>query len=88
MVVVDSVVRLLPGCLGDAESAVEESFRQNLLEYPQYTRPAEYRGMRVPDVLLSGDFPRVAEWRRIQALRRTASHRPDLMSHGPSDSGD
>lgn len=88
MVVVDSVVRLLPGCLGDEQSAEEESFRQDLLEYPQYTRPAEYRGMRVPDVLLSGDFPQVAEWRRLQALRRTAAQRPDLMSHGPSDTGD
>ena len=87
MVIIDSVVRLLPGCLGDAESVVEESFRQNLLEHPHYTRPAEYRGMRVPDVLLSGDFPRVAEWRKLQALRRTAAQRPDLMSHGPSDSG-
>ena len=88
MVVVDSVVRLLPGCLGDEQSAAEESFRQDLLEYPHYTRPAEYRGMRVPDVLLSGDFPRVAEWRKLQALRRTRAQRPDLMSHGPSDSGD
>lgn len=79
MVVVDSVVRLLPGCLGDAESAAEESFRQSILEYPQYTRPAEYRGMRVPDVLLSGDFAGIAEWRRLQALRRTTSQRPDLM---------
>lgn len=88
MVVVDSVVRLLPGCLGDSQSAAEESFQQDLLEYPHYTRPAEYRGMRVPDVLLSGDFPRVARWRKLQALRRTAAQRPDLMSHGPSHSRD
>ena len=88
MVVVDSVVRLLPGCLGNVQSAADESFRQDLLEYPHYTRPAEYRGMRVPDVLLSGDFPRVARWRKLQALRRTAAQRPDLMSHGPSNSRD
>ena len=86
MVVVDSVVRLLPGSLGDGESAAEESFSGNLLEYPQYTRPVEFRGMRVPGVLLSGDLPRVAEWRRLQALRRTASQRPDLID-GPSRQG-
>ncbi len=88
MVVVDSVVRLLPGSLGDEQSTADESFQNGLLEYPHYTRPAEYRGMRVPDVLLSGDFPRVAEWRKLQALRRTRTQRPDLTSHGPSDSGD
>ena len=86
MVVVDSVVRLLPGSLGDGESAAEESFSGNLLEYPQYARPVEFRGMRVPGVLLSGDLPRVAEWRRLQALRRTASQRPDLID-GPSRQG-
>jgi tRNA (guanine37-N1)-methyltransferase len=79
MVLIDSVVRLLPGALGDEKSAAEESFGGNLLEYPHYTRPAEFRGMRVPDVLLSGDAPRVAEWRRLQSLRRTRAHRPDLM---------
>ena len=83
MVLIDSVVRLLPGSLGDRESAAEESFSSRWLEYPQYTRPAEYRGMRVPDVLLSGDLPRVAEWRKLQALRRTASQRPDLID-GPA----
>ncbi len=87
MVVVDSVARLLPGVLGDAQSASEESFSGDLLEYPQYTRPAEYRGYRVPDVLLSGDGPRISEWRRLQALRRTARKRPDLID-GPSDTGD
>ncbi len=80
MVLIDSVVRLLPGSLGDDQSASEESFSGNLLEYPQYTRPVEFRGMRVPDVLLSGDAPRVAEWRKLQALRRTQARRPDLMS--------
>ena len=80
MVLIDSVVRLLPGVLGDDQSAVEESFNDSLLEYPHYTRPAEFRGMRVPDVLLSGDAVRIAEWRRLQALRRTRAERPDLMS--------
>ena len=79
MVLIDSVVRLLPGSLGCERSAAEESFSGSLLEYPQYTRPAEFRGMRVPDVLLSGDAPRVAEWRRLQSLRRTRAQRPDLM---------
>lgn len=80
MVVIDSVVRLLPGSLGDERSAADDSFTGNLLEHPQYTRPANFRGMRVPDVLLSGDAPRIAEWRRLQALRRTRAQRPDLMS--------
>ena len=79
MVLIDSVVRLLPGSLGCERSAAEESFSDDLLEYPQYTRPAEFRGMRVPDVLLSGDAPKVAEWRRLQSLRRTRLKRPDLM---------
>ena len=78
MVLIDSVVRLLPGALGDERSAAEESFSGNLLEYPHYTRPADFRGMRVPDVLLSGDASRVAEWRRLQSLRRTRAQRPDL----------
>ena len=84
MVLIDSVVRLLPSVLGDAASSCEESFSGNLLEYPHYTRPAEYRGMRVPEVLLSGDAPRVAQWRKLQALRHTAYRRPDL-SHGPKN---
>ncbi len=79
MVLIDSVARLLPGSLGCERSAAEESFSDDLLEYPQYTRPAEFRGMRVPDVLLSGDAPKVAEWRRLQSLRRTRLKRPDLM---------
>ncbi len=78
MVVIDSVVRLLPGSLGDAQSPHEESFCGNLLEYPQFTRPNEYRGMRVPEILRSGDSPAIAEWRKLQALRRTAARRPDL----------
>lgn len=79
MVVVDAVTRLLPGVLGDDESSVEESFTDGLLEYPQYTRPASYRDMDVPDVLRSGDHARIAAWRREQALARTAAIRPDLL---------
>ncbi|MBI3332645.1 MAG: tRNA (guanosine(37)-N1)-methyltransferase TrmD [Candidatus Omnitrophica bacterium] len=85
MVLVDSVARLLPGSLGDEQSPEEESFQGNLLEYPQYTRPEDYRGLRVPEILLSGDHEAVAEWRRLQALRRTIVKRPDLF-YGPADS--
>jgi len=79
-VVIDAVVRLLPGALGAPDGAHQESFAAGLLEYPQYTRPAEFRGMRVPDVLLSGDHEAVARWRHEQALRRTRERRPDLLS--------
>ena len=79
-VVVDAVVRLQPGALGSAESTVEESFSDGLLEYPHYTRPAEFRGWRVPDVLLSGNHAEIAEWRREQQLERTRDRRPDLLS--------
>ncbi len=78
MVVIDAVVRLLEGALGDEDSAQNDSFRDGLLEYPQYTRPDEFRGMRVPEVLLSGDHARIAAWRRDQALERTRQRRPDL----------
>lgn len=77
-VVVDAVVRLLPGALGNAGSTVEESFSEGLLEYPQYTRPPEWAGRAVPEVLLSGDHARVARWRREQAELRTRALRPDL----------
>ena len=77
--VIDATVRLLPGALGDDMSAADESFSDGLLEYAQYTRPAEYRGMRVPDVLLSGDHARIARWRRSNAVERTAAWRPDLL---------
>lgn len=80
MVVTDAVVRLLPGVLGDDASAVDESFAGNLLEYPQYTRPASYRGMDVPEVLLSGDHGKVDAWRREQSVIRTAQMRPDLLA--------
>ena len=76
LVVLDAVTRLLPGVLGSAESLEEESFRAGVLEYPHYTRPAEFRGWRVPDVLLSGHHAAIAAWRREQALARTRARRP------------
>ena len=79
MVVLEAVSRLVPGVMGNAASAVEESFSSGLLEYPQYTRPAQYRGWEVPDVLRSGDHARVDRWRRAQALARTLAQRPDLI---------
>ncbi|MBA4494712.1 tRNA (guanosine(37)-N1)-methyltransferase TrmD [Paenactinomyces guangxiensis] len=83
MVVIDSVSRLIPGVLGNENSATLDSFSSGLLEYPQYTRPAEYRGYRVPDVLLSGHHLRIEQWRRRQALRRTWERRPDLLQTAP-----
>jgi tRNA (guanine37-N1)-methyltransferase len=85
MVVVDAVVRLLPGALGDETSHVEESFSGNLLEYPQYTRPREFRGMEVPEVLLSGNHAQIEQWRQAQALRRTQDRRPDLLEPKDKD---
>src|SRR4051794_35183507 len=79
MVVVDAVTRLLPGVLGDDESSKEESFSAGLLEYPQYTRPAEFRGMKVPEVLLSGNHAQIAKWRAEQSEQRTKERRPDLL---------
>ena len=79
MVVIDAVTRLLDGALGDEGSAVEESFADGLLEFPQYTRPASYRGLDVPEVLLSGDHAAVERWRREQSERRTVERRPDLL---------
>ncbi len=79
MVVIDAVTRLLPGVLGDDESSRDESFSQGLLEYPQYTRPAEFRGMKVPEVLVSGNHAQIEKWRREQAKSRTKERRPDLM---------
>jgi tRNA (guanine37-N1)-methyltransferase len=79
MVVVDAVTRLLPGVLGDDDSSKDESFSQGLLEYPQWTRPAEFRGMKVPEVLLSGNHAEIARWRMEQAKQRTRDRRPDLM---------
>ena len=79
MVLVDSVMRLLPGALGSAESLVDESHVDGLLEYPQYTRPAVYRGWSVPDVLLSGNHAEIVKWRREQIIRRTRERRPELL---------
>ena len=79
MVVIDAVTRLLPGVLGDDASARDESFSHGLLEYPQYTRPAEFRGLRVPDVLVSGNHAEIENWRREQARLRTEKDRPDLL---------
>ena len=79
LVVLEAVGRCVPGVLGNEASAADESFSDGLLEYPQYTRPAEFRGWSVPDVLLSGDHRRVARWRRAQSLARTIERRPDLI---------
>ena len=78
MVIADAVIRLLPGVLGDDASSSEESHSEGLLEYPQYTRPEEFRSMRVPEVLLSGDHGKIADWRRAEAERLTRERRPDL----------
>jgi tRNA (guanine37-N1)-methyltransferase len=88
MVLIDAVVRLLPGAVGCEESIADESFAQGLLEYPQYTRPREFRGMKVPEVLVSGNHQEVARWRREQALARTRERRPDLLPEpGSGDAG-
>jgi len=79
MVVVEAVARLVPGVMGNVASAEDESFSDGLLEYPHYTRPANFRGWTVPEVLRSGDHGRIARWRRAQALRRTLDRRPDLI---------
>ncbi len=79
MVLIDSVVRLLPGALGDAASAVKESFSEGLLDYPHYTRPREYAGIKIPDVLQSGNHQAIEEWRHQQSLKRTWQKRPDLL---------
>ena len=80
MIVIDAVTRLLPGVLGDDESSHDESFSHGLLEYPQYTRPAEFRGMKVPEVLLSGNHAEIEKWRREQSRVRTQQRRPDLLA--------
>lgn len=80
MVVIDAVTRLIPGVLGDDESAIDESFSHGLLEYPHYTRPAEFRGMKVPEVLMSGNHAEIEKWRREQARVRTKNRRPDLLN--------
>ncbi|HYY35384.1 MAG TPA: tRNA (guanosine(37)-N1)-methyltransferase TrmD [Candidatus Binatia bacterium] len=79
VVLVDAIVRLLPGALGHEQSAVDDSFNHGLLEAPQYTRPAEFRGWQVPQVLLSGNHAEIAKWRKEQAIKRTQENRPDLL---------
>jgi tRNA (guanine37-N1)-methyltransferase len=88
MVTLEAVGRLVPGVMGNEASAHDESFSDGLLEYPHYTRPADFRGWTVPDVLRSGDHGRVARWRRAQALRRTLDRRPDLIEARGGLSGD
>lgn len=82
MIMLDAVVRLLPGVLGNAASTENESFEQNLLEYPQYTRPIEWKGRKVPDILMSGHHENIAKWQRQQALQITRTRRPDLLEKG------
>lgn len=82
MVIVDAVTRLIPGALGCGESAEQDSFADGLLDYPHYTRPAEYRGMKTPDVLLSGNHAEIERWRRLKALEKTRGRRPDLLARG------
>jgi tRNA (guanine37-N1)-methyltransferase len=88
MLVIDAVARLIPGVLGNEKSAADESFSNGLLEYPQYTRPEEFRGMRVPDTLLSGDHERIKQWRRDMSLRLTMERRPDLLRKAPFSNAD
>jgi len=83
MIVIEATARLVPGVLGNPHSMDEESFTGGVLEYPQYTRPPEFEGMTVPDVLLSGDHGKIARWRSEQALRRTQQRRPDLTGNSP-----
>lgn len=85
LVVLEAVARLIPGIVGREESLQQESFQDGLLEYPQYTRPQEFRGMTVPEVLLSGDHARIEEWRRQAALEKTKRVRPDLLPQDPPD---
>ena len=88
LVVLDAIVRLLPGVLGNEASPIDDSFATGLLEGPQYTRPAAFRDARVPDVLLSGDHGAIARWRREQALQTTLARRPDLLDRAPLDGAD
>lgn len=88
LVLIDAITRLIPGVLGDPEGAQDDSHASGLLEYPHYTRPAEFRGWRVPEVLLSGDHARIARWRREQALLRTWQRRPDLLANAPLTEAD
>jgi tRNA (guanine37-N1)-methyltransferase len=88
LVIIDAVTRLIPGVLGDPDGAWDDSHASGLLEYPHYTRPPEFRGWKVPDILLSGDHARIARWRREQALLRTWQRRPDLLAAAPLSPAD
>lgn len=79
MVLVEAISRLLPGVLGDPDSVVEESFSSDLLEYPQYTRPQDYQGLKVPEILVSGDHKKIRDWQKAEALKKTERIRPDLL---------
>ena len=80
MVLMEAVSRLIPGVLGDSQSIVEESFADGVLEYPQYTRPRDFKGFKVPDVLVSGDHKKIRAWQKAEALKKTESVRPDLFA--------
>ena len=88
LVIVDAVGRLVPGVVGDEQSVADDTFARGLLDYPQYTRPAEFRGMSVPPVLLSGHHREIAKWRRREALARTLAHRPEMLQHTTLDRSD
>lgn len=88
LILIDAVVRLLPGALGDPDGALDDSHASGLLEYPHYTRPPEFRGWHVPEVLLSGDHGKIAKWRRGQSLLRTLERRPDLLKDAPLSEAD
>ena len=88
LAVVEAVSRLVPGVVGKAESVEAESFARDRLDYPHYTRPREFRGLAVPEVLLSGDHAKIARWRRARALARTRERRPDLLARRPPEPGE
>ena len=88
LIVIDAVARFIPGVLGDPDGAYDDSHASGLLEYPHYTRPAEFRGWRIPDILASGDHGKIARWRREQALQRTWQRRPDLLQSAPLSEAD
>jgi tRNA (guanine37-N1)-methyltransferase len=83
LILIDAITRLIPGVLGDPDGAMDDSHATGLLEYPHYTRPAEYRGWKVPEILLSGDHAKIEHWRREQSLQRTLKRRPDLLERAP-----
>ena len=88
LVIIDAVSRLIPGVLGSEESSVDESFSSGLLEYPQYTRPREYRGLAVPEVLLNGNHALINRWRRNESLKLTRERRPEMLENVPLDKKD